>query len=732
MNTAGAVRRSARLALAPALGASALLAAAGHEGGLAFAVWLAGCFAVALAWYEPRRAPGPSRREWIGLLGVTALGALFRLHQIYDLPYGFPIDEARVAERAAAMFPAHPFAPFANTPLIPSRPDYVRLPNLYLYFCAGVQWLGGGGRFGAKLISVLPGIAAVPLLYACARAWLRPPFALLAAGFLAVSTWHVGLSRWGWEQVLTTALCVSAFGCVVGALGGLRLASAAWAGLLSGLSLYADESARLALAAAAGLFGLELALRRDAFAARALASFALGALAAALPLFAGWLREPSLFGARLGEVWIGPALADGDLAPLLRSVRAHLGMFHFAGDPNPRHNPAGGPMLHPVTGTLFALGVGLALARLRTVDARVCLTWLFAGLLGGVLAFSTSIPHAYRTGLVAPACCALAAGAAQWLVERAPPGSCARRLVGAALCGAFALAAVGAWRDLFTGAQQTGAAWKGAGRGAAARSIADVLAERLPPDGVAYLDRRLRRVELRAELLRFRSPWWRALAGGSEGGPALSWLAEDSPEALGFALSQPGATRVYVAAPGAEPHSVSETAREEIRDPSGGRAAWLVVAEPAPAACGLAGRFETGGQRLEALARTPALTGLGRPLPGAFSGEWRGWLEIAQPDRYRFALESDARAALAVSGVVLEVEKPGRVRRREAALDLARGHHPLSLRVEADAASRVLALRFAPREEPWSPLWCGLLRPEPPAGGLRPAAPAPAGSETPR
>jgi hypothetical protein len=188
-----------------------------------------------------------------------------------------------------------------------------------------------------------------------------------------------------------------------------------------------------------------------------------------------------------------------------------------------------------------------------------------------------------------------------------------------------------------------------------------------------------------------------------------------------------------------------------VAGPGGAPAARLAIAEPtAPAGCGLRLRLAPGarfgaalaapdaGARLgpdarETLARAPSLDGAARPAAGAFSGEWSGWLEIAQPGAYRVGLDSDARAALALADRWLEIPAAGRVRQREAELVLARGHHPLALRVEAADASRVLALRWAPPGEPWSPLPCGLLRPAPPPAGARPpdAAPPPRATETP-
>jgi hypothetical protein len=698
MTRAGAARWSARALLAASLAATALFAASGRDGWLPFVVWLGGCAAAAAAWCEDVRLPRPSRGDLLAALSITALGAFFRLHRLYEVPYGFWIDEARIAQQSAALFAWPGFVPFGTTPLIPAREDYVRIPNLYVYFCGALQWASGFGRLGAKMISVAPGIAAVPLLYAFARASLPRGPAVLAAGFLAVSAWHASNSRWGWEQVLTTTLTVAMFLCVRRALAERRLAAAVQAGMLAGLSLYADEAARVAWGAAVLVFALEIAVRRGRFQERALGLFLLGSVVTALPLFIIWLRQPEVFGARVNELWIG-GFADGGLGTLAHRLKAHLLMFHVAGDPMPRHNPGGGPMLHPAVGILFAGGLVLALVRLRQLDARLCLVWLGTGLLAGVLSASEHVPHAYRTGLVAPVCCVLAAAAAHEALRAARPARL-RAALPVAAAALLAAVAVGGYRDLFVRAIETGAAREASVRGAPARQLGDALAALTPDGGLVYVDRALRHVELKAELARFAPAAWRRRLAGRDGErqTAVLWLADRSPEALDFAVAQPRMTRIYVTGrEGALPETGGIRV-EELRDPDGPLIARLAIADPegGPRGCGLRRSLAS-----DAAVRTD---------------EWTGVLEIAQPGVYGFRLESDRPATLRLGdALALSIEKTGRMRRREDRVPLERGHHPLVLQHQNGSDADSPSLRWAPRDELWSEIPCALLSPEPPA-----------------
>jgi hypothetical protein len=736
MTPATPVRRAARALLPFALLATAALLAADRDGWLPFGSWLAGCAALVLGWRRTAARSRIAAWELAGVAAVTALGAWFRLHDLYAVPYGFTIDEARVAKESADLLRAPAFLPFDTTALIHARQEYVRIPNLYLYFCGALQWLAGFGRAGVKAISVAPGIAAVPLLWTFARGVLPPAGALLAAAFLATSGWHVAASRWGWEQVLTTALTIALFACVRRALAERCLAAAARAGLVAGLSLFADEAARLAWGAGLLVVGIELAARRDRFHVEALGLFLLGTAVAALPLFVSWIQDPSLFGARVGELWIGPSLAAGDLGPLLRGLKAHLLMFHWAGDPNPRHNPGGGPMLHPLVGGAFAVGLALAVARWRRLDARLCLVWLGVGLLGGVLSLSDDLPHAYRTGFIAPVCCVIAAGGAHWLANRAARGSRLSAALPIAAVAAVALVGMGEAHALFVRAVESGAAWRASRRGAPARLVGDSLAARLPEGGVVYVDRRLRRVELELELARFapRTRLGRAPTPATPGQTTVLWLADRSPEALALALADPAATpRVWVTQPDGELPPTLGLQVEEVRDPWGASVARLAIARPAgaAAACGLRGRVASGAawasapptasaDPLELAAGVTDAPEHGPPFearapgaaPGEMSAEWTGVLEIAQPDRYRLALESDGAAALYVDGALaLDAWEGSGRRRAERALELARGRHALALRYQARAPGGGVSLAWAPRDQAWSLVPCELLRP---------------------
>ncbi|HET6847121.1 MAG TPA: PA14 domain-containing protein, partial [Anaerolineales bacterium] len=85
--------------------------------------------------------------------------------------------------------------------------------------------------------------------------------------------------------------------------------------------------------------------------------------------------------------------------------------FHQTGDLQGKHNLPGEPMMDPVTGLFFAIGVAYALLRLRDQRRVLLLLWLVIGLAGSFMSSRHESPQAYRSLTALPAGILLAADA---------------------------------------------------------------------------------------------------------------------------------------------------------------------------------------------------------------------------------------------------------------------------------------------------------------------------------
>ena len=509
---------------------SALLVLAGNGGLAPFLAWSGG-LAITVVLARGRGARGLDRADLVALAVITVIGALFRLWRIGEIPSGPWVDELAAAANAVNLGKAGPFTPFATTPLFAIGPEWVRTSNLYLYLCRALLRLTGFSPLGVKLISLVPGIATPPLLYVLARGFLARGAAFLAGGMLAVSHWHVIDSRWGWDQVLVTALTVVMFSALLRADRVEHPPTAAVAGVFAGLAQFAYAAARLTAVAGLAFVLLQAMLGRRRRSVAAVTLFLAGFAQAVLPMAAYWARHPSTFAVRERELTIVPRLARGDVRPLAGNLQAYGGMFLVRGDANPRQNLPGKPMLDPATGALFVTGLVAATIGWRRRESQAVLLWLGVGLLGGILTDTASAPNSYRVGLVAPACALLAGigwdGVARLARARLPVLA---RAVPAAAGAALALAGVLTYVDYFVIRPASRECWLSVREGAYCEMLRRSAERTLDRGGRVLLDRGLRWIttELQFDtLLRAARP-----------GAPLDWVEARgvAPEALRHAV----------------------------------------------------------------------------------------------------------------------------------------------------------------------------------------------------
>jgi 4-amino-4-deoxy-L-arabinose transferase-like glycosyltransferase len=345
------------------------------------------------------------------------------------------------------------------------RPVYVPgvadIPALLFYLDAVPISLFGAHPWTVRLVPALAGALTPLALY-----WLVQPLfgrrvAMLAAVLMAVSVWHMGLSRLGFAATLGPPLTILGLGLIWRALQpGAWLRQHAQAGLAGGccgLAVYAYHPSRLAplvvaLAVAATL-GRDWRAWRQAAARLAIAAVSL--LLVLGPLIDYGLRDPVGYSRRLDQTSVFNQDAIAGHAPLRRieqNARLILGMWNERGDPNARHNVSGAPMLDPLTGAAFVVGAGILLLRMRERRTRVVLLWLAVMLIPALM--SNQQPHAVRTvEAIAPSMILAGIGAAAllgWVFELQLRRYQAR--LGWALAGALLLCvlALNSWRYYVT------------------------------------------------------------------------------------------------------------------------------------------------------------------------------------------------------------------------------------------------------------------------------------------
>lgn len=341
---------------------------------------------------------------------ILVVAAFFRLYQLDSAPPGLQYDEAYNGMDALRVLQGE-------------RPMFFEGNNgrepLFIYLVALSVALVGKGVLAVRLVSVVMGLAVVAGSYFLVRRLYGVPVALISAGLLSVSFWHVLVSRWGYEtgpllflEVLALLLFWEAIdkGNNIAALGG---------GVALGASLYTYPSSRF-LPIAFLVFVVVSALLKPIFIkerGRSLIIFFAAALVALIPLGQYAVTHSQSFLLRTSQTNdIRYILEKGDFGPFLGDSLNALAMFSLRGDPQWMYNFSGRPLFDPVTSLLFYAGVGLVLARFR--DPRHALALITVGVMLVPIAITGQSPHLVRAVGIIPFLYLFPALGILWLWQR--------------------------------------------------------------------------------------------------------------------------------------------------------------------------------------------------------------------------------------------------------------------------------------------------------------------------
>jgi hypothetical protein len=336
------------------------------------------------------------------LVAILVLGAHFRLSSLESVPPEMTsdhvekiLDAQRVSEGQWQVF-------------FPNNGGREGFQMYAMSLLAQVPGLGMNFTT-LKLLSALEGLAAILALYWLGReavgrqnAHLGNLVGLLLAALVAVSYWHVALSRLGLRIVLTTVVTALLLAFLARALRHNRRGDFILVGLTLGLGLYTYQAVRmLPLVVIAGV-GLALIFQarsgRDAHQYLLHAAvLVVVAFVAFVPLFGFWLQYPDDFwrrtqGRLLGDDIIQTVNEQGQIVerqatlqerldafsknlPILaENLRGALLMFNWKGDVAWINAAPNRPAMDAATGALLVVGLAAWLARM--VRRRDPFDWL--------------------------------------------------------------------------------------------------------------------------------------------------------------------------------------------------------------------------------------------------------------------------------------------------------------------------------------------------------------------
>lgn len=367
------------------------------------------------------------KKELFVFLIIVAIAGFFRLYQLGSVPPGLFPDEAMNGNNAVQALETKNFKIF--------YPENNGREGLFINIQALSIRIFGAHPRSLRLVSAVFGILTVIGLYLLAKEMFEWRIAAIAGFLLAVSFWHVNLSRIGFRAIMVPLILVYLFFFLWRGVKTGRLSNYLLAGIIGGLGFYTYISYRIVPLIAVIIFlNYWQFLKKDfSFSSskyehmrnnliRGFALAAISAIIVALPIGVYFWTHQSDFLKREGAP-ISVFTQASPLKELGASVVKTLGMFNFSGDYNQRHNIAGSPMLSWPIGVFFFIGFINELfhwlkrkhGHFSTVHTLM-FSWFFIMLLPGFL--STEAPHALRTIGVLPIVMLFAAKGIWWIFDK--------------------------------------------------------------------------------------------------------------------------------------------------------------------------------------------------------------------------------------------------------------------------------------------------------------------------
>ena len=626
--------------------------------------------------FEPR-----AMLPWLGLGVILVLALIIRLYNLDVFPPGLWFDEADNIDRAR-FIAENP----GQTPLyVPSN----NLPSFFLLPIAFVVKFAGVSITTARLVAVAFGVAGVAAIFLLVRHMSGTAMGLVAAFLTAVMRWDIVWSRIGMHGITAPFFAALTAWLTFRALDRGRATDFALAGATLGLGMWFYSAFRLfPFVIAFVLLHALLAGRLDR--RRLLANIAVMAFASllvALPIVQFAAIHSEEFFERTRSTAIFAHVEEGDGAgALLENFRKHLGMFHFEGDPNGRHNIPGAPMLDPISGLLMLVGLAVALSRWRNVAYLVLPVWILVMIMPGALTIPWEAPQSLRTITVIPAVIALITLGVAFIWRLGRSVSLPAVRVGTAVVIVLLLAGIGyANVSAYFGEQANNPEVY------AAYSTDDTLMARDMAEqaarGYSPMVSRQFRHSLVASLFGHRYPRQTIAAPGNIPLDAHAvWRG-------GAIYLEPRESGFYDTLRAYYPSADFR----EVRPPKGGDVLYYAVyisRKELEAVQGLESRRTLGDGRViedirrstESVWQLEAADG-----EGAFDVVWKGALHIRQPGEYIFALDSDSPATVLLNDIVILSGNRTKVK-----IEPSVGLHALEVRSSVSEVDGVLRLLWRP------------------------------------
>ena len=305
-------------------------------------------------------------RNHLYLTAILLLASFIRLYRLTDVPNGFSADEASYGYHGFSILKTgrDRFGEFLPL-FVDNFGDSIEAS--YVYLTVPSIAIFGLGEFATRLPAALAGILTVFVLFKLTREAFNERIALFASLLLAISPWHIHVSRYAERSLLLPLFfCLGLFFFIKSRREPRCIY---WSAIVFSLSLYTYASERVFVPLF--LMGLCVLFFGELWQARrkTLVAFALFLILAVRAAW-HWVSPEGMARAQL--------LLTFSIADWIENYASYLspGFLFFEGDPNIRHSLADMGQLHLFE--LVTLAAGLVfLLRKRSRQNNLFWLWLF-------------------------------------------------------------------------------------------------------------------------------------------------------------------------------------------------------------------------------------------------------------------------------------------------------------------------------------------------------------------
>jgi len=369
-----------------------------------FAIWtLALIVLVAVVSYPFRDLPQlttrPRPEAVAAVVMCMAIAAVPRLLDLSSLPFGFWFDEAENVLQGQRIREDSAYRPvfIPGTFLAPAHLGYAMALSTAVF---------GDTVFAARFVTVAMGLVSVLAIGLVTRRLWGPWAACVAMLLLALSRWHITISRIAMHNIAVPAFALATLALLLRAMRSGRRLDWALVGIVGGLGLgfYSAFAASLLGVGALAVFVL-VRHRALAGAAVGIGIAAVVLIGAVGPVLKFAQQDRDLFFLRQEQTSLFSIVPEEEQNRLIvENAETYLRSFNDRGDNNGRHNDPGRPMLSFWVAPLAIIGLALSVANLRRPLAAGLVLWFVVGLIPGILSNPGEAPNTLRSiGTMAPA-----------------------------------------------------------------------------------------------------------------------------------------------------------------------------------------------------------------------------------------------------------------------------------------------------------------------------------------